>query len=158
MSRRLLCLLAVAAVGFAPVPPPKAKRPAFELKALEGSWRVVRCEVGGARGGPRTVGDETVQVRGGQWVAVTVFRDGSTLKSVAYALSLDAAKSPAVLDMTFRARDEGGHPYGHTRKGLAVLKGDRLTVVHTLGKERPGSIDGALGELQERWVLERKKP
>jgi uncharacterized protein (TIGR03067 family) len=156
----LAALLAVAAASsaFPPLPPAKAKKPAFDLKALEGAWKVVRCEVGGPRGGDRTVGNETVHIQRGKWVAVTVFRDGSTLKSVAYTLSLDATRSPAALDMTFRARDEGGNWYGHTRKGVALLKGDRLTVVHTLGKERPAGVDGALAKSQERWVLERKKP
>jgi len=144
MPRRLFCLLAVGTVGFAPVPPPKAKAPAFELKALEGRWKVVRCEVGGA--GPRTLGNETVHVKGGKWVEVTVLRDGSTVKSVTYTLSLDATRTPAVLDMTFRARDEGGHLYGHTRNGLAVLKGNRLMVVHTLGEKRPASVDGDLSK------------
>ena len=93
----------------------------------------------------------------GQWVAVVVFRDGSTVKTVAYGLTLDATKSPAVLDMTFTQKEESGAVTSYGRKGVAELKGDRLTVVYTIGKDRPTSIDGRLGRSEQRWVLERKK-
>ena len=160
MRQRLLPALAgviaLSLAGFAPVPTGKPKKPAFDLAALEGSWTVVRCEVG--RLGERTVGNEVVHIDKGKWVAVAVFRDGSSVKTVAYALTLDATRSPAVLDMTFTQKEENGNVTSYGRVGVAELKGDRLTVVYTTGKTRPASIDGPLGAAQERWSLKRKKP
>src|SRR5262245_47326105 len=117
LTSALAAALALAVAGFAPIPPPKPKKAAFTLADLEGTWEVVRHEIGHATrgGGALTESYQTVYIQRGTWMAKRVFRDGSDLRSVTYTLSLDATKSPAVFDLTFNLEKDGGY----TRKGVA---------------------------------------
>jgi uncharacterized protein (TIGR03067 family) len=171
----LLLAAATLSVGFAPIPPPKERKPKegeLSIKGLEGTWTVVSYEIGRAR--PKGKGlalpvkmtspYQTVEIKKGKWVQKRTLPNGKTSQTVPYAIALDATKSPATFDLA-TARATKANPKlkvkttNTTRQGVCRLDGDQLTVTYSLaGRERPTSPDAELTTGQHRWVLKRSKP
>jgi uncharacterized protein (TIGR03067 family) len=164
-------------VGFAPVPPPKEKKPKpgeLSLKGLEGTWTVVSYEIGRTRPKGKgvvnpnliktTITYHTVEIKDGKWVQKRTMPNGKTARTVPYQIVLDATKSPATFDLG-TARAVKANPKlkvkttTTTRKGVCRLDGDQLTVTYSLaGRDRPARPDGELTTGEYRWVLKRAKP
>jgi uncharacterized protein (TIGR03067 family) len=183
---RLPSLVLLAAVtltvGFAPVPPPKEKKPKeseLSLKGLEGTWTVVSYEVGRinpkakakAKVNPKAVKTksayQTVEIKDGKWVQKRTLASGKTSQTLPYSILLDTTKSPPTFDLTYeqpapKAKAKAKVVVKTTdtvRQGLARLEGDQLTVTFSLARrERPTSVDAELTTGQHRWVLKRAKP
>lgn len=170
MRTALLALLVVvaSAPAYPPVPKPKPKKvDKLDLKALEGTWTVVSYEYGRPKNAKvigTTITYQTIEIKNGTWVQVRTLPNGGTSRTVPYKITLDASKSPMVLDMEYRREPPPGAAGGvvvssSKRHGLARLDGDQLTVVYSLSeKDRPAKIDGDLDVRVYRWVMKRAKP
>jgi uncharacterized protein (TIGR03067 family) len=159
MPRRLFLLLALtAAIGFAPVPPPKPpKEKPLDAKALEGRWTVIKYESGSAKATKLTTLYKLVVIKGNTWTQYRSAKvDGAAGPS--YTFTLDTAKSPARIDMTM---DNAKAPGLGARRGVLELKGDQLTVTYGMVSKdvpRPAKPSDKLSGLQYRWVLKREAP
>jgi uncharacterized protein (TIGR03067 family) len=154
MRAGLLLALAALSAGFAPVPPPRARK-GLDLKALEGAWKVLRYEAGTPGVTPRP--DVRVEIKDDSWTQFSV-RDGAFVRSVACRLKVDGKKSPPRVEMSMQ-RTPGG-PLVVVRRGVLELKGDTLTVTYTTYEKdpTPTRTGGELAQGQWRWVLKRERP
>jgi uncharacterized protein (TIGR03067 family) len=146
----LVALAALAAAGFAPLPPPKERK--LEVKALEGTWKVITYAYRAGQQKRTATMYSQVEIKGSRWVQRAA---GKGASSPSYTFKIDASKSPATIDM---ARD-GVRAGGGARRGVVRLDGKRLTVTYSLQpKPRVTKVDDELADGHFRWVLEREVP
>ena len=165
MRIALLALLVVVTGAFAypPIPKPKPKKgDKFDLKGLEGTWTVVSYDIGrpkNAKLAASTITYQTIEIKDGTWTQYRTLPNGGRARTVPFTVSLDATKSPAILDMEYRREVAGGGiASSSVRKGVARLDGEQLTVVYSMGtRERPAKVDGELAVGEYRYVLKREK-
>jgi uncharacterized protein (TIGR03067 family) len=143
-NRWLVLLLAVSALGLAPLPKPKPDRVKEELKRLQGRWEHVSFHRDGERVEVKPGSAEVI--RGGR---LTVLSDGEV--NARWAVVVDPSKRPKTMDLSA----------GKGRGILCVyrLEGDTLTVAYGdqgTVKERPADLAPRKGALVQ--VFKRKKP
>jgi uncharacterized protein (TIGR03067 family) len=136
---RILPLLAVLCLGFAPAPFPR-DREAAELKKLQGDW----VEVYSVMEGVKAVRD----------TAFTVSRNRVALVTTRYAIKLDASRHPARLDLV----GVDGAIKGEVVLGVYQIKDDSWTICYSSAEiARPTTFDGSRpGHYLH--VFKRKKP
>jgi uncharacterized protein (TIGR03067 family) len=138
--RRVLLLLAVVLLGFAPVPfsdPEKA-----DLKKMQGSWILASAHKDGVR---EEVKQEAVWTIKDDCLTTTLDGvPGSTL-----FIKLDGTTAPRSIDL----RDDRGND--KAALGRYRVEDDTLTV--SLGEKRPPDLSGK-GPCNGVWVFKRKKP
>lgn len=138
--RRILPLLALASLAFAPAPFLKDGRLAPDLKRAQGKWAVESVRIDGD---PALSPPDEVVIEGD----TMAYLQGGELQSV-WRVSLDATSSPRKCDL----RGLGGRARNAT-VGTWKLDGDTLTLRYRFVLEGHG-LDRA------EWVeaLRRKKP
>jgi uncharacterized protein (TIGR03067 family) len=141
--RRVLPLLAIVCLAFAPAPFPKAERPP-DAQKMRGKWARVRLYNGTALV-PEEPGEVTVVIDGG----IVAFCRGGQVHT-RWMLVLDARQSPRSLDLV--GLDENK---GYVLHGIYRLEADVFTCCYS-GTVRPASFDPAPGAYLI--VLERVKP
>jgi uncharacterized protein (TIGR03067 family) len=152
MRVRILLLVAAGLVaGFAPAPFPRREKldpGKLEWKKLQGEWARTRSLVGGR---PQHTPPTTIIVAGDR---LTYTFSGSTNHE--YAMTLDAGKSPKVLDI--RGVSQG--VLGTNFWGVYRLEGDTLIVCSRLGPSasvRPTDFDESRPGVYFE-VFQRRKP
>src|SRR5262245_56103029 len=121
--RRFVLLLAVSALGFAPAPLPKHRKPtsADEVRrSLEGTWAVESHSVGGVVQGGPGLRWESVRIVRGTWTQSTrVKANGWVNWTTPYLITIHA-KGASRIDMAYRPGDKA------LIYGILQLDGDRL--------------------------------
>jgi uncharacterized protein (TIGR03067 family) len=149
MKRRVLPVLAAVAtaLGFlgasAGEEPDKAVE--AELKRLDGEWKIIAAEQGGA-----AVESNDVVVFSGRKCTVTNPGTKIVLEST---ISIDPSKTPKRIEVTNTATKE-------VWAGIYELKGDTLRAVFQgeKGGERPTEFKTKKGSLEVMYTYERVKP
>jgi uncharacterized protein (TIGR03067 family) len=168
LSLLVLLVAVTASLAFPPVPPPKKAKPPkgdkIDLKVLEGTWTVVKYEIGRPKNAkPLPLPERSydrIEIKAGKWVQKRTLPNGGTAQMVPFTITLDTTKSPTVLDMEYtRALPGGGVTSSSKRNGVARLEGDKLIVTYSMAaRARPASPDGDLAVGEYRWTLTRAKP
>src|SRR5262245_1074094 len=145
--RRLLPLVAVSCLAFAPAPKPKPDQSKNDLKKLQGKWVRVSCFVDGA-GYSERPGAVTVKVQGD---LMAFGSPGDTWKVTLYA-----RKQPKQIDSQNATRKGRGSLY----YGLYRLEGDDLVICWRRDDAkggRPSGFDPAEPTVMVH-TYKRKKP
>jgi uncharacterized protein (TIGR03067 family) len=132
--RRVILLLVVLSVAFAPAPFPKPNRQT-DLEKLQGEWVTVKSVLEGDEV-KLTPGRDTAVFKGDQISFVT----GGTV-SARWTITLGPAQQPRTLDL----RGAGATNF---ILGIYRLEGDTLTLCNRNlagGKDRPGDFTGRKG-------------
>jgi uncharacterized protein (TIGR03067 family) len=135
-------LLAVASLGFAPLPFPKPDPSKKDLQRMQGAWVLVDSHRDGRHDDLR---HEAVWVIEGH--RLTISLDGTPERP--RSIALDGRTAPPSLDLG------PGRPGDHPLAGRYRVDGDTLTV--RIGVERPADLSGR-GPGNGVWVFKRRKP
>ena len=127
--RRVIPLLALASLAFAPAPVFRGKpdHARDDLKAMQGEWVLAYAHQDGVRG---DVTQESVWAIEGDRLATSL--DGKAAST--YFIRLDGRTEPRSIDLLSRRDDVAPTP------GRYSLKGDSLTIC--VGKDRPRDLSG----------------
>jgi uncharacterized protein (TIGR03067 family) len=127
--RRVLPLLIVLCLGFAPAPVYREKPTTpTGLKALQGKWQLVYCRSGGE---PQEFAvDTTITVNDRRMESV----EGKS--GMGFAITLDGGVRPAGIDR--KIVTGGGEALdGFTFRGIYKIEGDTLTLCSSTAGKRP---------------------
>jgi uncharacterized protein (TIGR03067 family) len=126
--RRVLPLLVLLTLAFAPAPPPRRERAQGRPERIEGHWR----QVSGPNVGVLLVVEPGRMTFSG-WKGV------DPTSRVVYDLTVDPRKRPATYDVAYQGRKEPAF------LGIYKLEGDTLTCCNRLaGHGRPAAFEGAV--------------
>ncbi len=144
--RRILLLIALSSLAFAPLPArkPKADPNAQALKELQGEWVVTSRNRGPVDG-------LTAVIKGDR---MTFLLNGEVRTE--WVIVLDVTKDPRVFDR----KPVKSFVTSRDLPGIYRLDGDTLTTSYTTGAgggDRPKGFDGA-GRTEQLNVFRRKKP
>jgi uncharacterized protein (TIGR03067 family) len=129
--RRILPLLALLSLAFAPAPFPKPKKQVDGLKALEGKWKILSRTHEG-RNVSHVV--DTVEVTAGRWT----YYNATRTWSAAWTVSLAGKGGPP---WSFDTKAEKSNSVSF---GVFDIKGDTLTRCYTrTTTDRPKDFDGS---------------
>jgi uncharacterized protein (TIGR03067 family) len=145
----------VAAAAFPPVPKPKDKAAAKDLrKALQGTWEVVKIERGSSKVGlPK--GYVLRMTIDGEKLTQTTSINGREGRSVLQAFVVDTKQRPAPFELTYTL----GKAREVKIRGILTVEGDRMIWAYATGEgARPTKIDADPGAMQHRFTFKRVKP
>lgn len=142
-----LLLIASASTAHTAAPVPKPPDPAADLKALEGTWKVVTYEVNGKEASDAgDAGPEEVVISAGKTNLLK-------REEIDLPIKVDPSKTPKAIDvylidaMKFRA---------HV-KGIYDLDGDNLKICLPLSTEAERPTKFGSKDFHRLYVLRRKK-
>jgi uncharacterized protein (TIGR03067 family) len=142
--RRVLPLLSILCLAFAPVPFPKPdRRTPKDLAAMRGEWEVISCHI---NGGLASTDGHTAVFDGNRLHRLT---EGRT--TIKWIVTLDSSKKPKWMDL------KDANVPGRTLLCIYKLEGDTLTCAfcnEVNAQERPTDFNPDLMGLE---VFKRKK-
>ena len=142
----LVALAALAAGGFAPVPPPKPRKDArIDPKALEGTWEVVTHEVNGKKA-PDGSRIKKVAISAGK---IDLYEKGTP----DYPIKVDPTKTPKAIDVYII----GAMKFKAHVKGIYELKKGELRLCLPLSMEADRPAKFSSKDFHRLYVMRRKK-
>jgi uncharacterized protein (TIGR03067 family) len=131
--RRVLPLVAVLSLAFAPAPFPKPDPTQKDLKELQGEWRVVSSVMDGGKAKADEIKAMKAVIKGNRY---TVYRGAEV--AIEHTFSIDSTKKPKTIDFTVSSR----MTQGCKRFAIYEVNSDNLKICISTGVWRPNEFSG----------------